>query len=112
MQFLSLLDKFVKGCFGDNEYVQLECCLGICQLLSLRKDPPIDQVVKTGVVPRLVQFLHYEKNPQLQFESAWALTNIASGESLHTEVVVQHGAIPHLIKLLLSNHRDVALQAV
>ena len=112
VQLLSQLDKFVKGCFGDNEYVQVQCCSSICKLLGREKDPPIDQAVKTDVVPRLVEFLTNEKNPKLQYEAAWVLTNIASGEALHTQVVVQHGAIPHLIKLMLSNNRDVAEQAV
>ena len=105
------LDKLVKGCFGDDEYVQIECCSRIRKLLC-EKDPPIDQVVKTGVVPRLVQFLLHENNPKLQFEAEWVLSNIACGKSLHTHVVAKNGAIPHLIKLMLSNHKDVAEQAV
>ena len=49
------------------------------QVLSREQSPPIDEVIDSGLLPKLVQYLLCDDNPALQFEACWALTNIASG---------------------------------
>lgn len=55
-------------------------------MLSVSGEIPIQAVIDTGVVPKLVDFISESHDTALQFEAAWALTNIASGTGAQTEV--------------------------
>ena len=79
----------------------------IRRLLSIEVCSPIDEVLSLGVVPRLVEFLARSDQPRLQFEAAWALTNIASGNTDETAVILKAGALPRFIELLSSPHADL-----
>ena len=79
--------------------------------LSIPKiNAPIQQIIDTGIVPSLVAKLQ-ECNPKVQNEAAWALTNIASGTSEQTRVVMEHDAVPIfvVIKVSLLNHAETIL---
>ena len=82
------------------------------KMLSTDKNPPIDEIIAAGIMPVLVEALKPEMLPALQFEAAWALTNIASGNSSQTRKVVEEGAVPLFISLLYSSSESVAEQSV
>jgi importin subunit alpha-1 len=105
------MPRLTQGVFGDNPSEQLECTTKFRKFLSKERNPPIEEVIKCGVVPRFVEFLR-SANPTLQFEAAWALTNIASGSCEETQIVIEHGAVPCFIQLLESPTPDVREQAV
>ncbi|KAI3826039.1 hypothetical protein L1987_00081 [Smallanthus sonchifolius] len=109
---LESLPSLVAGVFSNDNNMQLEATTQFRKLLSIERSPPIEEVIQSGVVPRFVEFLMREDFPQLEFEAAWALTNIASGTSENTKVVIDHGAVPIFVKLLASSSDDVREQAV
>jgi len=96
---------------STDPLAQYNATVQIRKLLSIANEPPIDQVVASGVVPRLVAFLDSE-NRNLQFEAAWALTNIASGTSEQTQLLVRFGAVDPFIRLLSNQDEDLREQAV
>jgi importin subunit alpha-1 len=66
-------------------------------VLLTEKNAPIQQIIDCGVVPRLIRFLEMEDNPALQLEAAAALTN----------VTIEAGAVPILIRLLSSTNEGI-----
>ncbi|KAH9754158.1 Importin subunit alpha-2 [Citrus sinensis] len=104
--------RMVAGVWSDDSGLQLEATTWFRNLLSIERSPQIDEVIQSGVVPRFVEFLMRVDYPQLHFQAAWALTNIASGTSENTKVVIDDGAVPIFVKLLASPSEDVREQAV
>jgi len=92
--------------------MQFQSCQNTRKILSRERHPPIDLVIKAKVVPRCIEFLKNHKNPELQFEAAWVLTNIASGSSAQTEIVVRAGAVEPFIELLRSPFAHISEQSI
>jgi hypothetical protein len=93
----------------ESNKQMLEAVQGIRKMLSVEENPPVLDVIEAGAVPVLVGLLQRNDLDKVQFEAAWALTNVASTQ--YTEEVVTCGAVPDLTRLLLSGNADVREQS-
>eukprot|EP01125_Pyxidicula_operculata_P002972 TRINITY_DN129_c0_g1_i1.p1 TRINITY_DN129_c0_g1~~TRINITY_DN129_c0_g1_i1.p1 ORF type:complete len:518 (-),score=165.53 TRINITY_DN129_c0_g1_i1:226-1779(-) len=109
---LQELEELVQDVVSEDLTRQLEATTKFRKLLSIEHNPPIQDVIDAGIVPRFVEFLGRGDCPQLQFEASWAITNIASGSPDQTRYILDSGAVPCLRDLLLSKVDDVREQAV
>jgi len=108
---LRLLPAFAAMVHSDDPATAFHGVLMIRKILSVQEDPPIQPVVDAGVVPLLVQYLARDDWPEMQFEAAWAVSNIASGTQEHTFLIIRLNAVPHFVRLLESENEEVREQA-
>lgn len=70
------------------------------RLLSIDRCPPIDVIIETGVLPRIIELLDRFDNKKIQTEVAWCITNIACGEKRHVILLVQYNVIEKLMHVI------------
>lgn len=86
---------------------QVEGLRGFRRLLSCENSPPVQECIDIGAIPYFIQALQCGDRVDLQFEAAWALTNIASTD--RTSEVLE--AVPFLVQALYSGCPNVREQA-
>jgi importin subunit alpha-1 len=48
----------MQAIYSEDHELQLQATTKFRKLLSKEKNPPIEQVIAAGVIPRFIQFLH------------------------------------------------------
>jgi len=107
---------------GSDIAAALQATTQLRRMLSVEKDPPIEQVLKLNVLQRLVLYVSLgavtpgqqmpPEQAQLAFEASWAITNIASGNSEATNAVANAGAVPVFVNLLATADESLRDQCV
>ena len=76
-------------------------------------DQYILNILNSGVVPKLLNFLTYSKYPKHQFQAAWTLTNILSGSShIVIPIIEKTPIISYMMELIKSQNIKVRDQAI
>ena len=86
--------------------------MGLRRIVSSSEDPPLQEIIDTGVVPLLLDLVKQTEFPQVQLESIWTLTNIAAGSNQECSSIVEHEGIPVLMEVLDSESIPLVEQAI
>ena len=105
---LKHLPKHAKGCYNKDYKQRYQCLIKIRRLVSFHgyAMEPIQPVINTGVVKQLINILHHNSTPLLQFEALWILTNLACGNTIQTKILVKYEIISSLKRVLKSNQTN------
>lgn len=86
--------------------------IGLRKLVSVEQNPPIQLIIDSGLVPKLIKYVQQEEYSQLQLEATWCLTNIAAGNQAQCNSIIEKGGIKIFVDLLLSETIGVVEQAI
>jgi importin subunit alpha-6/7 len=82
----------------------------IRRILSVENNPPVKEVLQSGSLFFLTELLTMKHNPSILFETAWALTNIAS-TSYTSSVIGQRNLVDRLVPLIVHDSPAVREQS-
>jgi len=105
------LNSSIKMVNSDNRALQFEGITNIRKILSVETGAPTKEVVESGIIGRIMEFLSWNDEPMFQMESTWILTNICAGTTENVEYVFGYGALDKIIDLLNSPAENVIEQA-
>ena len=86
----------------------------IRRIISLSDNPPVDELISTGLVPHIIKLIEYEyfQYEKLMNESAWILANIASAKSDNVNYLIQNGVAQKALNLLDHESEEVKDNAI
>ena len=108
------LSTYIKELSSANptERIHGTMCIRIL-LAKADKQPPYQEIVDAGIVPLLLSFFKHDNNQKLQFEAAWAVTNLCSSTKEICNYLCKNNAIKAFEHLLTTTkHFEIMEQAV
>ena len=107
----SILNELKEKINSENISSQYYALVCIRKILCFPQ-APIQEIIDSGIISKIIQLMSLDKPETLQFESAWCVLNIASGNSLHVESIIDNDGVNKLLTLFDSPSCDVIDQAI
>ncbi|KAJ3445726.1 importin subunit alpha [Anaeramoeba flamelloides] len=104
------LPELIKGIKSTNIDKVETSIRGIRAMISVEDNPPIDEIIETGILEIVVEFLDNWDNEYIQFEAEWIITNTCSGTHEQAQYCVDLDIIPKFVSLLSSKNEEVLEQ--
>eukprot|EP01133_Synstelium_polycarpum_P007971 gene7971-9365_t len=107
------LKQILAGVKSDDESVQMESLIELCELLSIATEDTMAGFPSDSFAPALVALLNVEHNPDMMLLACRALSNMIEALPSSVSAVVNHGAVSVLCAKLLSiEYIDLAEQSL
>ena len=100
------MDRMVKHILEETDSLQKS--MEQMRLLLCKQDTPIQIVVESGVLPKLIELLRIDGDQLLQFAATHILSSVTTGKREHVEELVKLRAIPPLVHLLGSSDSKIS----
>ena len=97
------IPRFIQGLYHSNPASQYECIKHYRSLSTKPNNPPIRQIIDSGVIPRVIQLSQDHSHPHLQYEALWTLLSVANGPPQAIAYLIRNNAHKCLISLLISS---------
>ena len=109
-QIIKILNHYASYVRSADIDSKLKIAHHVRVLLCREDRPPIKEIIITGFIPILLDFLQIADSPQLQNEAGWALTNFTAGAtSKQIKPLLEKKSVDLLLYLVSSSHTDPEL---
>eukprot|EP01016_Furgasonia_blochmanni_P009265 TRINITY_DN13835_c0_g1_i4.p1 TRINITY_DN13835_c0_g1~~TRINITY_DN13835_c0_g1_i4.p1 ORF type:complete len:531 (-),score=92.78 TRINITY_DN13835_c0_g1_i4:61-1593(-) len=107
--FVQIRDKLIVDLQTNNFLAVENTVKELRTIISEDSEGPFKECVAADLVPVLISLLNpgYEAFFDIQYEAAWCLSNIASGDTTHILYLIREGMLNTFVSLL--NHQNTAM---